>query len=161
MSSALTFFAGQLDRLMLGKLVPLHLLGVYSIGYMLSRLPMLVVMSWTGNVFFPVASREFLEGSKGPSAVLRMRRQLNVVCALGLVVFFATASPLFHDPRRWRVPPLARMPNYLSFKAKLGGSHGFFRRFLLESVNGPRNANNDWHHVAERRSVSLRTLGRR
>ncbi|MBX3272368.1 MAG: oligosaccharide flippase family protein [Sandaracinaceae bacterium] len=56
-STLLTFLAGQSDRLVFGKLVPMDRLGVYSIGMALATLPSDVVARLAMQVVFPLYSR--------------------------------------------------------------------------------------------------------
>jgi O-antigen/teichoic acid export membrane protein len=56
-STMLTFLAGQLDKLMLGKVVDLAVLGVYGIAANMATLPTGVLLKLGGKVFFPVFSR--------------------------------------------------------------------------------------------------------
>ena len=56
-STLLTFLAGQSDRLMFGKLIPIALFGVYSIASMLATLPTQAVLKLGGAVVFPAYAR--------------------------------------------------------------------------------------------------------
>lgn len=56
-STLLTFLAGQSDRLMFGKMIPIALFGVYSIASMLAALPTQAVLKLGGAVVFPAYSR--------------------------------------------------------------------------------------------------------
>lgn len=56
-STVLTFFAAQSDRLIFGKMIPVALLGVYSIAATLSALPTEAVSKLGNNVLFPAYSR--------------------------------------------------------------------------------------------------------
>lgn len=56
-STLLTFLAGQSDRLVFGKTIPLALFGVYSIAAMLASLPTQAVLKLGGAVVFPAYSR--------------------------------------------------------------------------------------------------------
>jgi O-antigen/teichoic acid export membrane protein len=55
--SGLQFLAGQLDRLLLGKLLTLGMLGVYGIALALAEMPRNLLMALAGGVLVPVASR--------------------------------------------------------------------------------------------------------
>jgi O-antigen/teichoic acid export membrane protein len=57
MSTALGFAASQLDRMMIGALVTMGILGSYAIADQLSRLPRMVTEQLTGSVFFPAFSQ--------------------------------------------------------------------------------------------------------
>lgn len=58
LSTVMTFFASQTDRLMFGKLVSIEMLGVYSIAYTLSDVPRQVVARMGSSVIFPLVSRQ-------------------------------------------------------------------------------------------------------
>lgn len=59
LSTVATFFSGYTDRLLLGKLIPMALLGVYGIGSNLAGLPRILVSKIAGTVLFPVLSRVY------------------------------------------------------------------------------------------------------
>lgn len=56
-STLLTFFAGQLDRLLFGKVVPLDVLGIYGIALALATIPTLLVQRLARSILFPTFSR--------------------------------------------------------------------------------------------------------
>jgi O-antigen/teichoic acid export membrane protein len=56
-STLLTFLAGQSDRLVFGKTIPLSLFGVYSIASMIAVLPTNAILKLGGAVVFPTYSR--------------------------------------------------------------------------------------------------------
>ena len=103
-ASALTFVAGQIDRLTLAKLMPFHLVGIYSIGFMWAALPLQVVQTWCGSVLFPLAS-ETLRSPENTRHRLTVYRRLVVwVSALGIGIFGGIAAPVFHllyTPAYW------------------------------------------------------------
>jgi O-antigen/teichoic acid export membrane protein len=57
LSTALTFLAGQSDRLIFGKIMPLALLGIYSVGSQLATLPANAFTNLANTVTFPLYSR--------------------------------------------------------------------------------------------------------
>lgn len=57
LSTAFTFLAMQSDRLIIGKIVSIEMLGIYTICLSLSDLPRQVVGTLGSNVIFPVISR--------------------------------------------------------------------------------------------------------
>lgn len=57
LSTLLFFLAGQSDRLVLGKLIPMDLLGVYGIAIALASLPTQAVQRLAASVLFPSYSR--------------------------------------------------------------------------------------------------------
>jgi len=90
-STAVTFIAFQIDRLILGLVVPAALLGVYSIALRLARLSVDVSSTVTTNVLFPALSRVALAdiGSLAPafararSAVLPFSTVVTLAVVLG------------------------------------------------------------------------------
>jgi O-antigen/teichoic acid export membrane protein len=55
--TAFYFFASQADRLILGKLVSLTLLGIYGIAYQISDIPRAVISALSNRVLYPFASK--------------------------------------------------------------------------------------------------------
>jgi O-antigen/teichoic acid export membrane protein len=104
LTSALAFGAGQIDRLTLAKLVPLHLVGIYSIGFMWATLPLQLLQAWTGRVLFPFAS-ETLRNPEGDRLRLRRyRRRVVWLSAVGIGGFGGIATPAMHllyTPTYW------------------------------------------------------------
>jgi O-antigen/teichoic acid export membrane protein len=64
-STLLTFLAGQADRLVFGKLIPLDLFGVYGIAATLAMLPTLAVLKVGSSVAFPAYARLAAKGDLG------------------------------------------------------------------------------------------------
>lgn len=93
-STAITFLAMQADRLLLGKLVPLEVLGVYSIALMLTSFPKEVTGKLTSAVLFPALSGHGRKHAEGLPPVLRRSRDL----ILPLAVFVVTGVVLFSRP---------------------------------------------------------------
>lgn len=97
LSTAVTFFAGQSDRLLLGKLIPLDLLGVYSISYMFSRLPLEVCTAVASSVLFPaLASIARERPERLRETMTRIRRVLLTLGAAGTIGLMVTAPWFFH-----------------------------------------------------------------
>jgi O-antigen/teichoic acid export membrane protein len=57
LGTAFFFFASQADRLILGRLISLSLLGIYGIAYSLSDIPRAVILSLSSRVAYPFISR--------------------------------------------------------------------------------------------------------
>jgi O-antigen/teichoic acid export membrane protein len=55
-STLLTYLSQQVDKILLGKLMPIGILGIYSISYNLARLPMDIASSLMGTVLYPAVS---------------------------------------------------------------------------------------------------------
>jgi O-antigen/teichoic acid export membrane protein len=114
-STALTFFAEQADRLILGKLLTFEMLGVYGVALTLADLPRALTLALSGKVMFPAISkltdqpREILRAK-----VLKNREPLLIVLAVGLtglVCFGDIAIKIMYDERyinaAWMLPILA------------------------------------------------------
>ena len=71
--TVLTFLAGHTDRLVFGKLVPLGIVGLYSVARQLSRMPITLLGKVESMVVFPALSHYHREGTDlgGPAARLR------------------------------------------------------------------------------------------
>lgn len=94
LSTVLTFLTDQTDRLFLGKLIPLSLLGVYSIAAMMAHLPIQLMTKVGALVAFPTFSRS-MEGPDGLAPTFhRVRRALLVLGGLLVVLLGASAQPL-------------------------------------------------------------------
>jgi O-antigen/teichoic acid export membrane protein len=115
LSTAMTFLASQADRLILGRLFPIDLLGIYIIAFTLSDLPQQVIQAVGSNVVFPVLSQQ----SHLPRATLRQqlleKRNLfllaSAVGLTGLICFGDLLIQGLYDQRyrqaAWMLPILA------------------------------------------------------
>lgn len=95
-STILTFFAMQLDKLMLGKLIPLGLLGIYSIALVLSNVPRDLIRPISSLVLFPVLAEGFRDHSEAFAA--RFLAARSALLAAAMVLSFgviAIAPPFF------------------------------------------------------------------
>lgn len=85
MASILTFLASQIDRLILGKLLTLQMLGVYSIATMIAEVPRALVLAMLRNVMFPAYSKS----ARLPRPDLRLRvlrYRSGLLAAMGCAV---------------------------------------------------------------------------
>jgi O-antigen/teichoic acid export membrane protein len=55
--TAFFFFASQADRLILGRLISLTMLGIYGIAYQISDIPRQVLLSLGSRVFYPFIAK--------------------------------------------------------------------------------------------------------
>ncbi len=106
LSSAVTFFAEQSDRLMLGKVVPLGIVGVYGIALACAEVPRQITLALAGNVFFPAFS-SLRELSRPELSEKISRKRLPCLYALALtVVPFAAFGDflvrVLFDARYWQ-----------------------------------------------------------
>lgn len=114
-STALTFFAEQADRLILGKLLTLDVLGVYGVALNLADIPRSITLALSGKVMFPAIAkladqpREILRAK-----ILKNRQPILIALAVGLtllVSFGDVAINILYDDRyiqaAWMLPILA------------------------------------------------------
>lgn len=106
LTSALAFFGEQSDRLLLGKVAPLHILGVYGIALTLAEVPRQITLAIAANVLFPA----FSTLRDAPRALLREkitnhRLRVLYLLAAGLTLFVCFGDWLIrflYDPRYWQ-----------------------------------------------------------
>lgn len=114
-STALTFFAEQADRLILGKLLTLDMLGVYGVALTLADLPRSVTLALSSKVMFPAISKlADLPRETLRAKILKNRQPILIVLAVGLtalVSFGDVAIKILYDQRyikaAWMLPILA------------------------------------------------------
>ncbi len=94
LSTLLTFLADQTDRLVLGKLIALDLLGAYSIAAMFAHLPVQLMTKLGALVAFPAFSRSMERGDDFAAVFQRTRRALLAMGGLVVVCMGASAQPL-------------------------------------------------------------------
>ncbi len=115
LSTAVTFLAQQADRLMLGKLVPLAVLGVYSLALMFSRLPIDICNAVTGRVVFPTLASAVRDEPHAMARLHREGRRLLLTVGAAATIGFMVISPWFfslaYDERyreaAWLAPLIA------------------------------------------------------
>ncbi len=106
LGTAITFLAEQIDRLTLGKLISLELLGVYGIALTFADVPRQVTLAISGQVLFPAISK--LRDMPRPALrekILRNRRAVLLLLAAVLALLACFGDVLIHrlyDPRYWQ-----------------------------------------------------------
>lgn len=109
-STVLAFATSQMDRLALGKLIPLQLLGLYSIAWIWASLPNQMLEQWAGRVFFPLASQHDRANADG-STITAARRTYAVVASVFTAVIYAVSDILvtvLYTEAYWGVASLMR-----------------------------------------------------
>ena len=106
MSTAIGFIAGQADRLIIGKLMSMEMLGVYSIAVMITLTPRHVLSRLGGSVLFPSVARKAelprdelrakLQKARWPLLVL-MACALAVLAGVGDIMVRLLWPEPFHD----------------------------------------------------------------
>lgn len=94
-STILTFLAQQLDRLMLGRLIPAASLGIYSTAMVLATLPRNIIGRLSNSVLFPVLSEK--ARSRGVDINRQVLRARSLLLLLSLVSLagVAVCAPAF------------------------------------------------------------------
>jgi len=102
-STALTFLAMQVDRLMLGKFVPLGQLGVYSIAMNLAALAPTIANTMAYSVLFPLLAHHSRTDAGASERALHQARAIILRGGLFILASLALLSPAFfrilYDPR--------------------------------------------------------------
>jgi O-antigen/teichoic acid export membrane protein len=101
-STVLTFFAGQADRLIFGVKIPLSFLGVYATAAMLAAMPTQAIIRIAGPVTFSVYSRLGEARGSIESVFGRFRLPLLIFGAwtvTGMIVTGPELVRLLYDPR--------------------------------------------------------------
>jgi O-antigen/teichoic acid export membrane protein len=93
-STAVAYFANESDRLILGKMVPMALLGFYSQAAGLVRMPWEVISRLAGNSLFPALAR-FSQGPRKDFAdKVRLARSVILPMGAAAVIGLAMGAPL-------------------------------------------------------------------
>jgi O-antigen/teichoic acid export membrane protein len=115
-NTAFFFFASQADRLILGRLVSLSVLGIYGIAYSLSDIPRAVIVALSYRVAYPfIAKIIHLPKEEFRAKYLYYRFLALLIGALMLSIMVVWGNLLIlklYDPRykdaAWIIPILAR-----------------------------------------------------
>jgi len=91
-SSIMTFLAAQSDRFILGKLLSLKWLGIYSIAYHLSGIPREIIGKLSGNVIFPVVSRLGELGDDVFQAKVQRIRNLSLLGSATMIIVLVSSG---------------------------------------------------------------------
>ena len=114
-STALYFLAAQADRLILGKLFSLEMLGVYGIAFVLADMPRQVITRISSSVIFPLVSQQaYLPRHQLRAKILEKRKFILVGMAFLLTILISLGDFLIlalYDQRyaeaAWMMPILA------------------------------------------------------
>jgi O-antigen/teichoic acid export membrane protein len=113
-STVMTFFASQSDRLILGKLLTLEMLGVYTIAFVLADLPKALMQAVMNKVVFPVISKQLdLPRSQLRENILDKRKLLLLLISLPLALLVCFGDQLIlslydqrYEQASWMLPIL-------------------------------------------------------
>jgi O-antigen/teichoic acid export membrane protein len=109
LSTLLTFFALQIDRLLLGKLVPLGELGIYTVAASLAQMPRGVIQRLVDVVVYPALSRLSCRTENYYVKVTFARCVLLLLSGQVCALLIVTAQPLvqvFYDGRYRATGPI-------------------------------------------------------
>jgi O-antigen/teichoic acid export membrane protein len=115
LSTALFFLCSQADRLILGKLFSLTMLGIYGIAFTLGDMPRQVIIAIGGRVIFPsISMLSDLPREELRAKILKNRKLILIPLAIGLAIFVSFGDLLIlrlYDVRyaaaSWMMPILA------------------------------------------------------
>lgn len=135
-STAVTFIALQIDRLVLGKLVSEEELGVYSIALMLATIPREIVSQLAQRVYYPVVAREIREDGSSP-LVRSLRLKLVLLLVVPVACTMGVAYPLIsflYDDRYSLAGPLMAWLTLGTWLSILESTYGA----IVLSIGEPR-----------------------
>jgi O-antigen/teichoic acid export membrane protein len=155
-ATALMFVAEQADRLILGKLFSLQMLGVYSIAATLANMPREVIKHLSYRVIFPTISHQVdLPRATLRAKIIRQRGLIIIGFALGLAALVSVGDLLIarlYDQRYveaiWMMPILCSgiwfsvlfyttSPALLAVGKPLYSAQSNFVRFVSISIGLP------------------------
>ncbi len=115
LGTAFFFFASQADRLILGRLVSISLLGIYGIAYSLSDIPRAIILSLSSRVAYPFIAKIIqLPPEEFRTRFLHYRRYgllagavlLAIMAVWGHLLILKLYDRRYHEAA-WMIPVLA------------------------------------------------------
>ncbi|MEG4146211.1 oligosaccharide flippase family protein [Microcoleus sp. Pol12B5] len=115
LSTALFFLCSQADRLILGKIFTLTMLGIYGIAFTLGDMPRQVIIAISGRVIFPsISMLAELPREELRAKILKNRKLILIPLAVGLAIFVIFGDQLIltlyrkeYEAASWMMPILA------------------------------------------------------
>ncbi|MEG4485686.1 oligosaccharide flippase family protein [Microcoleus sp. D2_18a_B4] len=115
LSTALFFLCSQADRLILGKIFTLTMLGIYGIAFTLGDMPRQVILAISGRVIFPsISMLADLPREELRAKILKNRKLILIPLAVGLGIFVSFGDQLIltlyrkeYEAASWMMPILA------------------------------------------------------
>ena len=115
LSTALFFLCSQADRLILGKIFTLTMLGIYGIAFTLGDMPRQVIVAISSRVIFPsISMMADLPRSELRAKILNNRKLILIPLAIGLAIFVIFGDQLIlilyrkeYIAASWMMPILA------------------------------------------------------
>ncbi len=96
-STLFSFFSSQGDKLVFGKFLTLHVLGIYNIGYYLGSFPLMLGTELVGRVMIPIYREVREMGTASSARKLRTMRYLMTGGVIGLMAALAIVGPFLVD----------------------------------------------------------------
>ncbi|MEG4806419.1 oligosaccharide flippase family protein [Microcoleus sp. F8-D3] len=115
LSTILFFLCSQADRLILGKIFTLTLLGIYGIAFTLGDMPRQVIIAISGRVIFPsISMLAELPRQELRAKILKNRKLILIPLAVGLAIFVGFGDQFIlilyrkeYEAASWMMPILA------------------------------------------------------
>lgn len=115
LSTALFFLCSQADRLILGKIFTLTMLGIYGIAFTLGDMPRQIIIAISGRVIFPsISMLAELPREELRAKILKNRKLILIPLAIGLAIFVSFGDQLIltlyrkeYEAASWMMPILA------------------------------------------------------
>ncbi|MEG5035855.1 oligosaccharide flippase family protein [Microcoleus sp. AT3-A2] len=115
LSTILFFLCSQADRLILGKIFTLTMLGIYGIAFTLGDMPRQVIIAISGRVIFPsISMLAELPREELRAKILNNRKLILIPLAVGLAIFVSLGDQLIlilyrkeYEAASWMMPILA------------------------------------------------------
>ncbi|KAB8315014.1 oligosaccharide flippase family protein [Tolypothrix campylonemoides VB511288] len=155
-ASALMFAAEQSDRLVLGKILSLQMLGVYTVAYTLASIPREVIKQLSYKVIFPAISQQSdLPRPTLRAKIIRQRWLMLFTCAIALAALVTVGDlvvGILYDKRYaaaiWMMPILCSgiwfsllfytiSPALLAISKPLYSAQSNFARFGIIGLGVP------------------------
>jgi O-antigen/teichoic acid export membrane protein len=115
LSTLLFFLCSQADRLVLGKIFSLTMLGIYGIAFTLGDMPRQVIIAIGGKVIFPsISMLADLPRNELRAKIIKNRNLIMIPLAIGLAIFVSFGDQLIlilyrkeYEAASWMMPILA------------------------------------------------------
>lgn len=115
LSTVLFFLCSQADRLVLGKIFSLTMLGIYGIAFTLGDMPRQVIIALGGRVIFPsISMLADLPRQELRAKIIKNRKLILIPLAIGLAIFVSCGDQLIltlyrkeYEAASWMLPILA------------------------------------------------------
>ena len=156
LSTLLSFLCSQADRLVLGKIFTLTMLGIYGIAFTLGDMPRQVIIAIAGKVIFPsISMLADLPRHELRPKILKNRNLILIPLAIGLAIFVTFGDQIILTLYRkeyvsasWMLPILALGIWHTTLHSLMGscllaigksqyGAMGNFATFLSISIGIP------------------------